>query len=66
MGQKAADDSAELARLHDLPTTPVYLGSTHCDELFDVKAITSEDVRKVIIALPSNKARGYMTKFQCL
>ena len=48
VGQKSADDSAELAHLHDLPTTPVYLGSTHCDELFDFKAITSEDVRKVI------------------
>ena len=59
VGQKAADDSAELARLHDLPTTPVYLGSTHCDELFDFKAITSEDVRKVIMAMPSNKAPGY-------
>ncbi|XP_074635839.1 uncharacterized protein LOC141894176 [Acropora palmata] len=57
--KKAADDSAELARLHDLPTTPVYLGSTHCDELFDFKAITSEDVRKVIMAMPSNKAPGY-------
>ena len=40
VGQKAADDSAELARLHDLPTIPVYLGSTYCDELFDLKAIT--------------------------
>ena len=59
VGQKAADDSAELARLHGLPTTPVYLGSTHCDELFDFKAITSEDVRKVIMAMPSNKAPGY-------
>ena len=59
MGQKAADDSAELARLHDLPTTPVYRGSTHCDELFDFRAITSEDVRKVIMAMPSNKAPGY-------
>ena len=59
MGQKAADDSVKLARLHDLPTTPVYLGSTHCDELFDFKAITSEDVRKVIMAMPSNKAPGY-------
>ena len=59
MGQKAADDSGELARLHDLPATPVYLGSTHCDELFDFKAITSEDVRKVIMAMPSNKAQGY-------
>ena len=63
--QKAADDSAELARLHDLPTTPVYLGSTHCDELFDFKAITSEDVRKVIMAMPSNKAPGYATESQC-
>lgn len=52
-------DSAELACLHDLPTTPVYLGSTHCDELFDFKAITSEDVQKVIMAMPSNKAPGY-------
>ena len=59
VGQKAAYDSAELARLHGLPTTPVYLGSTHCDELFDFKAITSEDVRKVIMAMPSNKAPGY-------
>ena len=59
VGQRAADDSAELARLHDLPTTPVYLGSTHCDELFDFKAITSEDVRKVIMAMPSNKPPGY-------
>ena len=59
VGQKAADDSAELARLHDLPTTHVYLGSSHCDELFDFKAITSEDVRKVIMAMPSNKAPGY-------
>ena len=25
VGQKAADDSAELAHLHDLPTTPVYI-----------------------------------------
>ena len=57
--QKAADDSAELARLHDLPTIPVYLGSTYCDELFDFKAITREDVRKVIMAMPSNKAPGY-------
>ena len=59
VGQKAADNSAELARLHDLPTTPVYLGSTHCDELCDFKVITSEDVRKVIMAMPSNKAPGY-------
>jgi len=59
VGQKAADYSAELARLHDLPTTPAYLGSTHCDELFDFKAITSEDVRKVIMAMSSNKAPGY-------
>lgn len=59
VGQKAADDSAELARLHDLPTTPVYHGSTHCEELFDFKAITSEDVRKVIMAMPCNKAPGY-------
>ena len=59
VGQKAADDSAELARLHDLQTTPVYLGPTHCDELFDFKAITSEDVRKVIMAMSSNKAPGY-------
>ena len=59
MGQKAADDSAELARLLDLPTTPVYHGLTHCDELFYFKAITSEDVRKVIMAMPSNKALGY-------
>ena len=43
LGQKAANDS-----------TPVYLNSTHCDE-----AITSEDVRKVIMAMPSNKAPGY-------
>ena len=59
MGQKAANDSAELACLHDLPTTPVYCGSTHCDELFDFRAITSEDVQKVIMAMPSNKAPGY-------
>ena len=59
VGQKAADDSAELARLHDLPTTPAYLCSTHCDERFDFKAITSEEVRKVIMAMPSNKAPGY-------
>jgi len=59
VGQKAADDSAELARLHDLPTTLAHLGSTHCDELFDFKAITSGDVRKVIMAMPSNKAPGY-------
>ena len=59
VGQKAADDSAEPPRLHDLPTTPVYLGSSHCDELFDFKTITSEDVRKVIMAMPSNKAPGY-------
>ena len=59
VGKKAAYDSAELARLHDLPTTPVYLGSTLCDELLDFKAITSEDVRNVIMAMPSNKAPGY-------
>ena len=65
VGQKAADDSAELARLHGLPTTPVYLGSTYSDELFDFKAITSEDVRKVIWLCLLLKLQA-MKEFQCL
>ena len=45
VGQKATDDSVELARLHDLPTFPVYLGLTYCDELFHFKAIMTTSRR---------------------
>ncbi|KAK2550311.1 hypothetical protein P5673_029001, partial [Acropora cervicornis] len=49
VGQKAADDSAELARLHDLPTTPVYLGSTHCDELHIYKAMDKKEITALLL-----------------
>ena len=42
-------------------TFPSLLSSVHqtCDELFEFKEVTYEDVRKVIMAMPSNKAQGY-------
>ena len=60
--KKAAHDSAELARLHGLSNLSIPFNlcpSRTSDELFEFKAVTSEDVRKVIMAIPSNEALGY-------
>ena len=60
--EKAARDSAELARLHALSNLSIPFNlcpSRTSDELFEFKAVTSEDVRKVIRAIPSNEALGY-------
>ena len=62
VGEKAARESAELARWHSLSNLSIPFNlcpSLTCDELFEFKARTSEDVRKVIMAMPSNKAPGY-------
>ena len=39
-------------------TLPSLLSSVHqtCDELFEFKAVTCEDKRKVIMVMPLNKA----------
>ena len=60
--KKAARDSAELARLHGLSNLSIPFNlcpSRTSDELFEFKAVTSENVRKVIMAIPSNEALGY-------
>ena len=62
VGEKAARDFAEFARWHGLSnlSIPFNLCPSHTsDELFEFKAVTNEDVRKVIMAMPSNKAPGY-------
>ena len=59
---KAALDSAELAPSHSLSKLSIPFNlcpSQTSDELFEFKGVTSEDVRKVIMAMPSNKAPGY-------
>ena len=53
VGEKAAHGLSNLS-------IPVNLClSQTCDELFEFKAVTSEDTRKVFMATPSNKALGY-------
>ena len=62
MGEKAARDSAELAQSHSLSNLSIPFNlcpSQTSDELFEFKEVTSDDMRKVIIAMPSNKAPGY-------
>ena len=62
VGDKAARDFAELARSHGLSnlSSPFNFcpSQTH-DKLFEFKAVSSEDVQKVIMAIPSNKAPGH-------
>ena len=62
MEEKAARDSTDLARLYSLSNLSITVNlfpSQSCDELFEFKAVTSDDVRKVIMAMPSNKVPGY-------
>ena len=62
MGKKAARNSAELAQspsLSDLSIPFNLCPSQTSEELFEFKAVTSDDVRKVIMAMSSNKAPGY-------
>ena len=57
----------QLMTLRSLPsctayqTLPSLLSSVHqtCDELFEFKAVTCEDKRKVIMVMPLNKAPRY-------
>ena len=68
MGEKAARNSAELAQSHSLSNLSIPFNrfpSQTSDEVFEFKAVTSEDERKVIMALPSNKAQD-MTEFPYL
>ena len=61
VGEKAARDFAELAQSHSLSNLSIPFNlcpSQTSDELFEFKAVTSDDVRKVIMAMPSNKAPG--------
>ena len=47
---------------HDLTNLSIPFNlcpSQTCDKLFEFKAVTSEDMRKVFMAMPSNKAPGY-------
>ena len=62
VGEKAARDSAELAQSHSLSNLSIPFNlcpSQTSDELFEFKEVTSDDVRKVNMAMPSNKAPGY-------
>ena len=62
MGEKAARDSAELAQSHSLSNLSIPFNlcpSQTSDELFIFKVVTGIDVRKAIMAKPSNKALGY-------